>query len=241
MAAEPEPELALVPELVLGLGLATMRASSQAETVAEAEVWDDDGEPDGEAVPDAEPVADGEAVPDGEPDGEAVPDGEPVPDGELDGTGEFGLTFPCACTWLVLVLGLGLVLGLVLVLGLGLGAGEVEELEGDGVGVEDFVGVGVGVGVGVLEAGSSWHVVAVLALAEVPELDEAAVSLIVLPGRESASSLALPGSGNPRPARWVPLLVRAETHENRPAYAAHQGYCLLSVGSAALSGFGGDG
>ena len=67
-----------------------------------------------------------------------------------------------------------------------LGAGEVEELEGDGVGVEDFVGVGDGVGVGVLEAGSSWHVVSlVLALAEVPELGEAAVSLSVLAWAES--------------------------------------------------------
>ena len=40
-------ELALLLGLGLGLGLEAMNASSEAETVAEGEVWDDDGEDDG--------------------------------------------------------------------------------------------------------------------------------------------------------------------------------------------------
>ncbi|MGH3232241.1 MAG: hypothetical protein ACRDOH_03095, partial [Streptosporangiaceae bacterium] len=145
--------------------------------MAEAEVWDDDGEPDGEPEPDREPE------PDGESDGEPEPDGEPDPDGAGD-AGEL----------------LGSLLGSLL--GLVVGAGdveEVEELEGEGVGVGDFdgfgvdVGVGVGVGVGedVLEAGSTWQVVSVLALAlaEVLGLGEAAVSLSV-PARAVPGKLA---------------------------------------------------
>jgi hypothetical protein len=168
---------------LLGLGLAAMKASSEAETVAEAEpvteaepvaeaeVWDDEGDPDGEPAPDGDPAPDGEL--DGEPDPEAEPDGEA---------------------------GAGVLLEALL--GLVVGAGEVEELEADGdgvgvgVGVGDFDGVGVGVGVGVdedvLEAGSTWHLVSVsaLALADVPELDGAAVSFSVparaVPGKHAS-------------------------------------------------------
>jgi hypothetical protein len=67
-------------------------------------------------------------------------------------------------------------------LGLVVAGGEVEELEteGDGVGVGDFdgfgvgfgVGVDVGLGEGVLEAGSTWQLVSVLAPVEVPALVE---------------------------------------------------------------------
>jgi hypothetical protein len=39
--------LLLELELGLGLGLEAMNASSEAETGAEGEVWDDDGEDDG--------------------------------------------------------------------------------------------------------------------------------------------------------------------------------------------------
>src|SRR5512140_337336 len=68
LGLEPEPELELELELGLGLGLEAMNASSEAETGAEGEVWDDDGEDDG---------ADGEDEPvwDGDPVGEL---GEPV-------------------------------------------------------------------------------------------------------------------------------------------------------------------
>ncbi len=66
--------LALV--LLLGLlsGLAAMSASREAETVAAAELCDDDA--------DAEPAWDGEPV--GDVGAEPVPDGEPVADADAD-------------------------------------------------------------------------------------------------------------------------------------------------------------
>lgn len=144
----------------LGLALVAMKASSEAETVADAEVWDDDGE--------AEPGW----------DGEPVPEGDPVPEGEVDAEPEAGVEDDGEGVT-------GVLLGAVLGLGLGLDAGalgeaEVEEADGEGVG--DFeVGVGVGVGEGVLAAGSTSHLVSVLApaLVEVPGLAEAAPSFIV--------------------------------------------------------------
>src|SRR5436190_1806675 len=62
--------------LLLGLlsGLAAMNASREAETVAVAELCDDDA--------DAEPACDGELV--GDADAEPVPDGEPVADVDAD-------------------------------------------------------------------------------------------------------------------------------------------------------------
>ena len=146
--------------LALVLGLAAMKASSEAETVADAEVWDDDGE--------AEPGWDGEPVPEGDPvpEGEVDAEGEPEAGVEDDGEGVTGVLLGA-------VLGLGLDAG-------ALGEAEVEEADGEGVG--DFeVGVGVGVGEGVLAAGSTSHLVSVLApaLVEVPGLAEAAPSFIV--------------------------------------------------------------
>ena len=178
--------LALVPALALWLGLvlvfAAKRAASEAEATGEAEVWDDDGEDDGE--PDA---------PEGDPDGEIEIEAEP------DGGGDVGAL-------------LGRLLGLVVA------GGEVEELEaeGDGVGVGVFdgfgvgvlVGVGVGVGEGVLEAGSSWQLVSVFALAlvEVLELGEAAVGL-------SAPACAVPGrlASTPRVRKLPPSTLSAVT------------------------------
>ena len=143
--------------LLLGLlpGLAAMNASREAETVAVAELCDDDA--------DAEPACDGELV--GDADAEPVPDGEPVADVDADaddGEPEPGL-------------GLGFALdgegdtGVLLDVlpdagAVGEAEADVDEPEGDGDG--DVVGLEVdGCGVGVLAAGSTSHVVSVLALA----------------------------------------------------------------------------
>jgi hypothetical protein len=155
---------AVLVELGLADGLPAMKASSEAETVA-----DDEGDPDGDE--DDDELADGELVPD---DGELVPDGDPVPEGEVDGEPELDGGGDSG----VLV---GALLGLVLDAG-AVGEAELDEDEGDGEGVGVLVGcgvglgVGVGVGVGVLAAGSTWHLAAVLApvLVEVPGLGEAA-------------------------------------------------------------------
>ena len=141
--------------LLLGLlsGLAAMNASREAETVAAAELCDDDA--------DAEPAWDGEPV--GDVDAEPVPDGEPVADAD-DGDAEPGVG-----------LGFGLELdgegdtGVLLDVlpdagAVGEAEADVDEPEGDGDG--DVVGLEVdGCGVGVLAAGSTSHVVSVLALA----------------------------------------------------------------------------
>ena len=193
MLVEPGLALVLLLALALGFGLATIRASSEAETVAEAEACDDDGEADpawdGEPVAGGEDAAGEEVAAEGElaAEDEAAADGEPLAVGE----GDAGVPLE----------------GL---LGLVLAAGEVDEPEGDGEGegVGEFdgfgvgVGVGVGVGEGVLEAGSAWHVVSVfafaLALVEVPGLGEAAAS-------RSAPACAFPGKpvSTPR-ARQLP-------------------------------------
>jgi hypothetical protein len=128
----------------VGLGLAAMNLSREAETMAVGEVWDDDG--------DAEPGWDGEPV--GEVDAEAEAEIEPEAEIELalglDGGGDSGV-----------------LLGVLPAAG-AVGEAEVDEAEGDGEGdVGPTVGVGVGVGVGVLAAGSTLHLVSVFALAEV--------------------------------------------------------------------------
>ena len=143
--------------LLLGLlsGLAAMNASREAETVAAAEVCDDDA--------DAEPAWDGEPV--GDVDAEPVSDGEPVADTDADdGDAEPGVG-----------LGFGLELdgegdtGVLLDVlpdagAVGEAEADVDEPEGDGDG--DVVGLEVdGCGVGVLAAGSTSHLVSVLALA----------------------------------------------------------------------------
>ena len=105
-------------------------------------------------------------------------------------------------------------------LGLVVAAGELAELEAeedgvgvgvgvfDGFGVGVLVGVGVGVGVGVLEAGSTWQLVSVFALAlvEVPALDEAAAS-------RSDPACAVPGrpASTPRVRKPPPSTLSAVT------------------------------
>jgi len=167
--------LALALVLVLWLGLAAKRASSEAVAVAEAGVWDDDGEPDD---PEGEPegVLDGEFDPEGDPDGE--PDFEAEPAGEGDAVAFVGIVVAAA------------EVGELETEGDGVGVG-VGVFDGFGVGV--LVGVGVGAGEGVPEAGSTWQLVSVFALAlvEVPGLDEAAVSLSTpawaVPGRPAST------------------------------------------------------
>jgi pyruvate/2-oxoglutarate dehydrogenase complex dihydrolipoamide acyltransferase (E2) component len=149
--------------LLLGLlsGLTAMNASREAETVAAAELCDDDAE--------AEPAWDGEPV--GDVGAEPVPDGEPVADVDADADADDGEP----------ELGLGLGLGFALELdgggdsdvlldvlpdagAVGEAEADVDEPEGDGDG--DVVGLEVdGCGVGVLAVGSTSHLVAVLALA----------------------------------------------------------------------------
>ena len=211
-------ELGLV--LVVVLGLAAMRAASEAVAV----VWDDDGE------------ADDELDPEGEPDVEADPAAEP------DGEGDAGVS-------------LGLFVELVVAAGevgelegeeeVGELEGEEEEGEGEGVGVGDFdgfgvgvlVGVGVGVGEDVLEAGSTWQLVSVFALAlvEVPSLDEAAASLSA---PACAVACAVPGKPASTPRVRKPTLSAATRmcakHMRSPCLRCSSG--LLS----ALRGFGGN-
>jgi uncharacterized membrane protein len=156
--------------LLLGLlsGLAVMNASREAETVAAAELCDDDA--------DAEPAWDGEPV--GDVDAEPVPDGEPVADAddgdagpgvglgfglELDGEGDTGVL-------LDVLPDAGAV---------GEAEADVDEPEGEADG--DVVGLEVdGCGVGVLAAGSTSHVVSVLALAVLLVLAALFVLAVVL-------------------------------------------------------------
>jgi hypothetical protein len=167
--------------LELGLGLEVMKASSEAETVAEGEVWDDDvADGEDEPVWDGDPVGEldepvGELDVDVDAAGELEPEAEPEP--EPDGDGDTGVL-------------LGVLVGSVPE-DAGDDAGavgeaepeELEDGEGDGdVEVDDGLGVGVGVGVDVAAAGSTSHLVSVLApaLVEVPGLAEAASAVIVL-------------------------------------------------------------
>jgi hypothetical protein len=182
--------------LLLGLlsGLA-MSASREAETGAAAELCDDDA--------DAEPAWDGEPV--GDVDAEPVPDGEPVADADADPGDGDGDAEP----------GVGLGSGLELDGGgdpgvlldvlpdagaVGEAEADVGEPEGDGdgdvVGLEDD-----GCGVGVLAAGSTSHLVSVLALAAVLALGEAAVALTVPARAAPGQPASTPRVRNPPASR----------------------------------------
>ena len=188
----------LAPALLLGLlsGLAAMNASSEAETVAVAELCDDDA--------DAEPACDGEPV--GDVDAEPVPDGEPVAD--VDAAADDGEPEPG--------LGLGFALdgegdtGVLLDVlpdagAVGEAEADVDEPEGDGDG--DVVGLELdGCGVG-LVVGSTSHVVSVLALAVllvlavVLALGEAALGLTVPARAAPAQPASTPRVRNPPASR----------------------------------------
>ena len=186
--------------LLLGLlsGLAAMNASRVAETVAAAELCDDDA--------DAEPAWDGEPV--GDVDAEPVPDGEPVADPDAaDGDAADGDAEP----------GVGLGLdgeGDAVLLDVLPDAGAVGEAEAD---VDEPEGDGCGVGV--LAVGSTSHLVSVLALAvllvlavlftlavvralaEVLALSEAALALTVPARAAPGQPASTPRVRNPPASR----------------------------------------
>ena len=165
--------------LLLGLlsGLAAMNAVREAETVAAAELCDDDAE--------AEPACDG--VPVGDAGAEPVPDGEPVADVDADaddGEPEPGL-------------GLGLTLDVLPDAGaVGEEEADVDEPEGDGDG--DVVGLEVdGFGVGVLVVGSTSHLVSVSALAVLLVLAVVLALAVVLTLGVAALALTVPARAAP--------------------------------------------
>ncbi len=173
--------LALLAELLPGLlpGLAAMNASREAETVAAAELCDDDA--------DAEPVWDGEPVADVEADADAD-DGEPEPGLGLGvalvGGGDSGVLLD--------------VLPDAGAVGEAVGEAEadVDEPEGDGDG--DAVGLEVdGCGVGVLAVGSTSHLVSVFALADVLVLAVVLARADVLALGEAALALTVPARAAP--------------------------------------------
>ena len=146
-------ELALLLEL--GLGLAAMNASRVAETVADGEVWDGDGED--ETVWDGEPVGELDADAGADVDADADADAELEPEPAGDGEGDTAVL-------------LGVLVGSVPDDPGAVGEeepDELDEVEGDGDGESDGDGDfdGVGVGVAVAAAGSTSHVVSVFALA----------------------------------------------------------------------------
>ena len=156
-------------------GLAAMNASREAETVAAAELCDDDA--------DAEPVWDGEPVADVEADAGAD-DGEPEPGLGLGvalvGGGDSGVL-------LDVLPDAGAV---------GEGEADVDEPEGDGDG--DAVGLEVdGCGVGVLAVGSTSHLVSVFALADVLVLAVVLALADVLALGEAALALTVPARAAP--------------------------------------------
>ena len=162
-----------------------MSASRVAETVAAAELCDDDVDADADA--DAEPAWDGEPV--GDVEAEPVPDGEPVADADADdGDAEPGLGFG-------LELDGGGDTGVLLDVlpdagAVGDAEADVDEPEGDGDG--DVVGLELdGCGVGVLAVGSASHLVSVLALAVL------FVLAVVLALSEAALALTVPARAAP--------------------------------------------
>ena len=173
--------LALLPALLAELlpGLAAMNASREAETVAAAELCDDDA--------DAEPVWDGEPVADVEADADAdADDGEPEPGLGLGvgvalvGGGDSGVL-------LDVLPDAGAV---------GEAEADVDEPEGDGDG--DGVGLEVdGCGVGVLAVGSTSHLVSVFALADVLVLAVVLARADVLALGEAALAFTVPARAAP--------------------------------------------
>ena len=185
--------------LALGLEPVVMSASRVAETVAEGEAWDDDGED--EPACDGEPVGELDAADDGDADAgdDAGDDAEPEPEADPDGDGD---VLP------------GLLVGSVpedagalgepgeLEDGDGDGDEELEDGEGDGDG--DWV-VGVGVGVGVAAAGSASHLVSVFASALAEVLGLAATAACIVPAR------AAPGQPASTPRVRDPPATRLST------------------------------
>jgi hypothetical protein len=184
----------LVLALLLGLlsGLAAMNASSEAETVAVAELCDDDA--DAEPACDGEPVGDvgADPVPDGEPVADvdaAADDGEPEPGlglgFALDGEGETGVLLD------------------VLPDAGAVGEAEADVDEPEGVGDGDVVGLELdGCGVGELVVGSTSHLVSVLALAVLLVLAVVLALALTMPARAAPGQPAsTPRVRNPPASR----------------------------------------
>ena len=168
-----ELALLLAPLAELLPGLAAMNASREAETVAAAELCDDDA--------DAEPVWDGEPVADVEADAD---DGEPEPGLGLGvalvGGGDSGVL-------LDVLPDAGAV---------GEAEADVDEPEGDGDG--DGVGLELdGCGVGVLAVGSTSHLVSVFAPADVLVLAVVLARADVLALGEAALAFTVPARAAP--------------------------------------------
>jgi hypothetical protein len=160
-------------------GLAAMNASREAETVAAAELCDDDA--------DAEPVWDGEPVADAEADAAAdADDGEPEPGLGLGvgvalvGGGDSGVL-------LDVLPDAGAV---------GEAEADVDEPEGDGDGDGDGLELD-GCGVGVLAAGRTSHLVSVFAPADVLVLAVVLTRADVLALGEAALALTVPARAAP--------------------------------------------
>ena len=199
---------AVLVGLALLLGLEAMNASSEAETVAEAEVWDDVADGEDEPVRDGDPVGEldepvGELDVGADAAGELEP--EAAPELEPDGDGDTGVL-------------LGLLVGSVPE-DVGDDAGavgeaepeELEEGDGDGDGdVDDGLGVGVGVGVDVAAAGSTSHLVSVLAsaLVEVLALAET-VSAVIVPACAASGQPASTPKVRDTPATMLSTSARA--------------------------------
>jgi hypothetical protein len=157
------------------VGLAAMKALSDAEAVAEAveEVWDDDAELEGEdeLVCDAEVVGEDELVCDAEVvgedelvcDAEVVGEDELVCDAELAGEDELAGADEAVGEGDVDRDGLAVGVLVGLLLGLGVVVEPLGDGDGEGEGFRDGLGEGDGEGDGVLNAGSSWQVLPVLA------------------------------------------------------------------------------
>jgi pyruvate/2-oxoglutarate dehydrogenase complex dihydrolipoamide acyltransferase (E2) component len=179
--------------LLLGLlsGLTAMNASREAETVAAAELCDDDA--------DAEPAWDGEPV--GDVGAEPVPDGEPVADVAADADADDGEPEPGLGLGFELELDGGGDSGVLLDVlpdagAVGEAEADVDEPEGDGDG--DVVGLEVdGCGVGVLAVGSTSHLVAVLALAVLFVLVVVLLLADVLALGEAAPAFTVPARAAP--------------------------------------------
>ena len=164
-------------------GLAAMNASREAETVAAAELCDDDA--------DAEPVWDGEPVADVEADADAD-DGEPEPGLGLGlglgvGVGVGGVGGGDSGVLLDVLPDAGAV---------GEAEADVDEPEGDGDG--DGVGLEVdGCGVGVLAVGRTSHLVSVFAPADVLVLAVVLARAAVLALGEAALAFTVPARAAP--------------------------------------------
>ena len=170
-------ELALLPALLPGL--AAMNASREAETVAAAELCDDDA--------DAEPVWDGEPVADAEADAAAdADDGEPEP-GLGVGVGVALVGGGDSDVLLDVLPDAGAV---------GEAEADVDEPEGDGDG--DGVGLELdGCGVGVLAVGRTSHLVSVFAPADVLVLAVVLTRADVLALGEAALAFTVPARAAP--------------------------------------------